>query len=77
MNKLKFITISLLIIIVSCKKETNSTSNTKEVSISKADSIKVALVTQAYIFGYPMMTMDYTHKISSNVASDNGMGKAL
>ena len=75
MNKLKFITILLLIFFVSCKNEKNNNSSTKEISISKADSTKVALVTQAYIYGYPMMTMDYTHKISSNVASDNGMGK--
>lgn len=75
MNKLKFITVLLLIFFVSCKNEKNNNSSTKEVSISKADSLKVALVTQAYIYGYPMMTMDYTHKISSNVASDNGMGK--
>lgn len=76
MNKLKLITISLLIVTISCKNETSSTSNTDQVSKSKvADSTKVALVTQAYIYGYPMMTMDYTHKISSNVASDNGMGK--
>ena len=75
MNKLKFITVLLLIFFVSCKNEKNNNSSTKEISISKTDSLKVALVTQAYIYGYPMMTMDYTHKISSNVASDNGMGK--
>ena len=49
--------------------------NLEEVSLTKADSTNVALVTQAYLYGYPMMTMDYTHKISSNVVSDNGMGK--
>ena len=55
--------------------EKKNKADLKEGSISTVDSIKVALVTQAYIYGYPMMTMDYTHKISSNVATDNGMGK--
>ena len=60
---------------VSCKNEKKDNVNLEEVSLTKADSTNVALVTQAYLYGYPMMTMDYTHKISSNVVSDNGMGK--
>lgn len=75
MTKLKFITMLLLISIVSCTNEKKNNVNLEEVSLSKADSTNVALVTQAYLYGYPMMTMDYTHKISSNVVSDNGMGK--
>lgn len=75
MNKLKFITVLLLIFMVSCKNEKKDNVNLEEVSLTKADSTNVALVTQAYLYGYPMMTMDYTHKISSNVVSDNGMGK--
>ena len=69
MNKLKFITVLLLIFMVSCKNEKKNNVNLEEVSLTKADSTKVALVTQAYLYGYPMMTMDYTHKISSNVVS--------
>lgn len=75
MNNLKFISILLVVLLVSCKNEKNNNSNTEQTSTSKIDSANVALVTQAYIYGYPMMTMDYTHKISSNVVSDNGMGK--
>ena len=75
MNKLKFISMLLLISIISCTNEKKNNAALKEDTISTVDSVKVALVTQAYIYGYPMMTMDYTHKISSNVVSDNGMGK--
>jgi DNA sulfur modification protein DndE len=59
----------------SCKNETTSINKDTTENITAADSTKIALVTQAYLYGYPMMTMDYTHKISTNVASDNGMGK--
>ena len=73
MKNIRFSTIIFLIFFASCQSEKNNNSDRNK--ISKDDSIKVALVTQAYIYGYPMMTMDYTHKISSNVVSDNGMGK--
>jgi DNA sulfur modification protein DndE len=75
MKKLYIITVVFAMILFSCKKETSSPNKDTSNSMSAADSTKVALVTQAYIYGYPMMTMDYTHKISSNVTSDNGMGK--
>ena len=73
MKNIRFSTIIFLIFFASCQSEKNKNSDRNK--ITKDDSIKVALVTQAYIYGYPMMTMDYTHKISSNVVSDNGMGK--
>ena len=42
---------------------------------SAEDSLQVRLITQAYLFGYPLMTMNYTHQASANVETDNGMGK--
>ena len=57
MNKLKFITVLLLVFMVSCKNEKKDNVNLEEVSLTKADSTNVALVTQAYLYGYPMMTI--------------------
>ncbi len=76
MNR-KVLSITLLVILClfSCKKENKVQIEEISEKSKSIDSTKVALVTQAYLYGYPMMTMDYTHKISSNVASDNGMGK--
>ncbi len=31
---------------------------------------------EAYLYGYPMLTMGYTHKVSTNVEEPNGLGKA-
>lgn len=39
-------------------------------------SNNVKLVSQAYLYGYPMLTMHYTHIVSTNVKTNNGMGKA-
>lgn len=47
-----------------------------QINSNEVDATAVALVTKAYIYSYPAMTMDYTHKISANVEADNGWGKA-
>ena len=72
-----FIALTLVFVLASCqsKKNHKETSGQDIPAATAKDSLLVKLVTQAYIYGYPMMTMDYTHKISSNVVSDNGMGK--
>jgi len=60
-------------LLVGCNQFSNEStqSNTNTV-----DAEAVELVTQAYLFSYPSMTMDYTHKISANVEANNGWGKA-
>lgn len=45
-------------------------------SLEKKDDAAVKLLTQAYLYGYPVMTMDYTHKVSTNVVKPDGRGKA-
>ena len=76
--KNKIIAVILLIAVASCQspKKEKSTSGKDNRTANAKDSLAANLVTQAYIFGYPMMTMNYTHKIASNVESDNGMGDA-
>ncbi|WP_146104774.1 DUF1254 domain-containing protein [Tenacibaculum sp. SG-28] len=73
LNKFLFFTAALFLF--SCASDKNKADTNASASLTPEDSTKIALVTQAYIFGYPMMTMEYTHLISSNVKSDNGMGK--
>ena len=72
-----FLALSLFFLVASCQsKKDEKTLVEKDTPVANAkDSLMVKLVAKAYIFGYPMMTMDYTHKISTNVVSDNGMGK--
>ncbi len=36
----------------------------------------VEILGQAYLYGYPILTMDYTHKVSTNVVEPNALGKA-
>lgn len=40
------------------------------------DTAVVKLATQAYLFSYPLLTMYYTHEVSTNVPQNNGVGKA-
>ena len=54
--------LTILFAVASCqfeKKEKTTSGN--DIPTAK-DSLTAKLVTQAYIFGYPMMTMSYTHK---------------
>ena len=52
-----------------------SSENTQSGS-NEVDAAAVGLVTQAYLYSYPSMTMDYTHKVSANVEVSNGLAKA-
>ncbi len=72
------IAIIVLLAVASCQspKKEKTTSGKDNPTANAKDSLVAKLATQAYIFGYPMMTMNYTHKIASNVESDNGMGQA-
>ncbi len=53
----------------SSKKEINTKEERKDPDVVK-------LLAEAYLYGYPIMTMDYTHRFSTNVESPNGKGKA-
>jgi len=66
MKKLLFICV-LGLVVLSCTKQKNT-----EKKVDKT----VQLLTQAYLYGYPVMTMDYTHKVSTNVVHPDGKGKA-
>lgn len=65
-----------LMFIVNCSKNESSDPVKPDVAISSEEQAKIKLITQAYIFGYPLMTMDYTHKVSSNVETANEAAKA-
>ncbi len=73
---MKKLLISLLfmgftLILISC----NSNKDSKVSDSNKKDS-SVKLLAEAYMYGYPLMTMDYTHKLSTNVIEPDGRGKA-
>lgn len=63
--------IGLALIMISC----NSNKDSKA-SDSKQKNSTVKLLAEAYMYGYPIMTMDYTHKLSTNVLTPDGRGKA-
>ena len=44
--------------------------------IVEPKKVDMKLFVKAYLYGYPMLTMDYTHKVSTNVVAPNGKGKA-
>ena len=60
MKKLTIISLAIALIFTSCGNPTK-----KEVAISDDKVIEIA--TKAYVFGYPMILMDYTKKVSINV----------
>jgi len=37
---------------------------------------QIEILEEAYLYGYPMLTMDYTHKLSTNVVEPTSRGKA-
>jgi DNA sulfur modification protein DndE len=47
-----------------------------KLSDSKDENSPIKLLAEAYMYGYPIMTMDYTHKLSTNVLEPDGRGKA-
>lgn len=69
------ISVSLLFFLSGCS-EPNNAKILPPTDTAVIDSAAVDLVTQAYLFGYPMMTMHYTHLVSTNVEANNGLGKA-
>jgi DNA sulfur modification protein DndE len=60
-------------LLVGCNQSSNENT---QINSNTVDAAVVELVTQAYLFSYPAMTMNYTHKISANVEANNGWGKA-
>ena len=57
--------------LVGCEEGPNEKSG---MEYETQDLVKV--LSQAYLYGYPILTMDYTHITSTNVEANNGMGKA-
>lgn len=72
-NLARLLILTFSALLVACKQ--SSTIST-QVGNNEIDATAVELITQAYIFSYPVMTMNYTHKISANVEANNGWGKA-
>ena len=65
MKKLTTISLAIvLFIITSCGNSTSKETSTKTTT---SDEKVFEIVTKAYIFGYPMLLMDYTKKVSTNV----------
>ncbi|MGB0838159.1 MAG: DUF1254 domain-containing protein [Flavobacteriaceae bacterium] len=60
--------IIVLTIVTSCNGQSEKTS--------LSDKEQVAILSKAYLYAYPLLTMDYTFKVSTNTVSPNGMGKA-
>jgi hypothetical protein len=58
---------SLLIVVLFCTACVNS--GQKEISDNKV----IEIATKAYVFGYPMILMDYTQKVSTNYEKPTGM----
>jgi DNA sulfur modification protein DndE len=63
--------IGIALIMISC----NSNKDSKA-SDSKKKNSTVKLLAEAYMYGYPVLTMDYTHKLSTNTVESDGRGKA-
>ena len=73
--KMKDLSISVLILmvlfLVSCKNSSNKKSQT---IVSDAQILEVA--SKAYVYGYPLLLMDYTNRIGINVEEPNSFGSA-
>ena len=70
MKTISHILVVLVLGAIGCSSENQ---DEKEKAI---DSNKLKILTDAYLFGYPMLTMHYTHLTSTNVKQNNRMGKA-
>ncbi|VAX17388.1 hypothetical protein MNBD_IGNAVI01-1193 [hydrothermal vent metagenome] len=68
----KIITGSLIIVLVALMSTACSNSNNNGISDKKI----VEIATKAYVFGYPMILMDYTKKVATNVETPTTNGYA-
>ena len=63
----------VLFIITSCGNSISQETSTKTTT---SDEKVFEIVTKAYVFGYPMILMDYTKKVSTNVKTPTTNGFA-
>jgi hypothetical protein len=57
----------LLVILLSCAQEAPKQEAPKPAGLSESDALAIA--TEAYIYGYPLVTMEMTRRVLTNVAA--------
>ena len=71
--KLKSLFTFSFVLVVTVMTSCNDQSRKRSLS----DKEQVAILSKAYLYGYPLLTMDYTFKVSTKTIAPNGIEKLV